>query len=84
MRRMGAVNTVVNRGGRLIGHNTDSSGWRWGFERQLPGADLSSVVLLGAGGAGSAIAPALQDRGVGPLTSVDAEPERALARADSR
>jgi shikimate 5-dehydrogenase len=33
---------------------TDGSGWRWGFQRQLPGADLSRAVLLGAGGAGSA------------------------------
>src|SRR6187399_2034140 len=58
-RAMGAVNTVVNRGGRLVGYNTDSSGWRWGFERTLPQADLSCVVLLGAGGAGSAVAHAL-------------------------
>src|SRR5258706_14445686 len=50
---MGAVNTVVNHGGRLIGHNTDGSGWSWGFSRALPHADLSHVVLLGAGGAGS-------------------------------
>ena len=35
-RAIGAVNTVVNRGGRLIGYNTDSSGWRWGFESSLP------------------------------------------------
>jgi shikimate dehydrogenase len=36
---MGAVNTVVLRHGRLIGHNTDGSGWRWGFTRALlPGA----------------------------------------------
>jgi shikimate dehydrogenase len=56
---MGAVNTVVLREGRLIGHNTDGSGWAWGFRRVLPDADLSRVVLLGAGGAGAAIAHAL-------------------------
>jgi hypothetical protein len=32
-RAMGAVNTVVFHGGRLVGHNTDGSGWRWGFSR---------------------------------------------------
>ena len=30
---MGAVNTVVFDGGRAIGHNTDGSGWAWGFRR---------------------------------------------------
>ena len=46
-RAMGAVNTVVIRGGQLIGHNTDGSGWAWGFRRALPHADLAHVVLLG-------------------------------------
>lgn len=39
-RAMGAVNTVVIRDGRLIGHNTDGSGWARGFIRALPEADL--------------------------------------------
>ena len=33
-RAMGAVNTVVQRNGRLVGHNTDGSGWRWGLEER--------------------------------------------------
>lgn len=81
-RLMGAVNTVVHRDGRLVGHNTDGSGWRWGFERALPAADLSRVVLLGAGGAGSAIAHALVRMGVGQLMLVDREPERARTLAE--
>ena len=77
-RAVGAVNTVVfGTDGRAVGHNTDGSGWRWGFERQLPGADLSRVVLLGAGGAGSAIAHALMRMGVGQLLLVDADLARA-------
>src|SRR5262245_63060169 len=55
---MGAVNTIVFDDRRAIGHNTDGLGWAWGFRRALPQADLSRVVLLGAGGAGSAIAHA--------------------------
>lgn len=78
-RAMGAVNTVVFRDGRRIGHNTDGSGWRWGFERTLPGADLTAVVLLGAGGAGSAIAHALMRMQAGTLRIVDAQPGRARA-----
>lgn len=80
-RAMGAVNTVVPDGARWVGHNTDGSGWRAGFERQLPGADLSRVVLLGAGGAGSAIAHALLRMGAGALVIVDPEAARAQALA---
>jgi shikimate dehydrogenase len=81
-RAMGAVNTVVFRNGRAIGHNTDGSGWRWGFERTLPDADLSRVVLLGAGGAGSAIAHALLRMATVELRIVDADAARARALAD--
>jgi shikimate dehydrogenase len=75
---MGAVNTVVFRDGRAIGHNTDGSGWAWGFRRTLPQADLSCVVLLGAGGAGSAIAHAVLRLGAGRLRIVDREAARAV------
>jgi len=80
-RAMGAVNTVVFRDGRAIGHNTDGSGWAWGFRRTLPDADLGSVVLLGAGGAGSAIAHAVLRLGAKQLVVVDAEPGRARQAA---
>lgn len=81
-RAMGAVNTVVCRDGQLFGHNTDGSGWRWGFERTLPDAALDRVVLLGAGGAGSAIAHALLRMGTQELVLVDTDAARGevLAR----
>jgi shikimate dehydrogenase len=82
-RAIGAVNTVVNRGGWLTGHNTDSSGWRWGFGRSLPGADLSRVVLLGAGGAGCAVGHALCRMGTTQLVIFDEVPGRARALAES-
>lgn len=80
-RAMGAVNTVVFRDGKTIGHNTDGSGWRWGFERTLPNADLSRVVLLGAGGAGSAIAHSLCRMKTASLVIVDQDAARAAALA---
>lgn len=80
-RAMGAVNTVVVQGGQLVGHNTDGSGWAWGFTRALPGADLRRVVLLGAGGAGAAIAHAVLRLGAEHLTIVDAQPDRATQLA---
>jgi len=78
-RGIGAVNTVVVEGGRLVGHNTDASGWAFGFLRALPRADLSRVVLLGAGGAGAAIAHAALRLGVGTLVVVDREADKAAA-----
>lgn len=82
-RAMGAVNTVVIRDGRLVGHNTDGSGWAWAFRRALPQADLSRVVLLGTGGAGSAIAHVVLQLGARQLLLVDRELARAQALADS-
>ncbi|MEK8033439.1 shikimate dehydrogenase [Ideonella sp. DXS29W] len=77
-RVMGAVNTVVvEADGRLVGHNTDGSGWARGFTRALPAADLTCVVLLGAGGAGAAIAHAVLRLGARALRVVDRDPARA-------
>jgi shikimate dehydrogenase len=82
-RAMGAVNTVVRDGDRLVGHNTDGPGWAWGFKRALPDADLSRVVLLGAGGAGAAVAYAALGLGVLELLVFDVDPSRAAALASS-
>jgi shikimate dehydrogenase len=80
-RAMGAVNTVVYRDGKATGHNTDGSGWAWGFKRALPSAKLDRVVLLGAGGAGSAIAHALLRMGARQLAVVDSDAARATELA---
>ncbi|MFC7339999.1 shikimate dehydrogenase [Saccharopolyspora griseoalba] len=74
---LGAVNTVVFDGSRAIGHNTDHSGFARSFRRGLPGAALTRVVLLGAGGAGAAVAHALLGLGAAALRVIDAEPDRA-------
>ena len=76
---LGAVNTVVFDDGRAVGHNTDTTGFAENFERGLPGAPVGNVVLLGAGGAGTAVAYAALRLGVQRLTVVDVEPERARA-----
>jgi quinate/shikimate dehydrogenase (NAD+) len=74
---LGAVNTVVFDDGRMTGHNTDWPGFAEGFRRGLPGADLGQVVLLGAGGAGAAVAHATLGLGAGRLIVVDEEAGRA-------
>ena len=63
-RDLGSVNTVVLRGGRRIGHNTDMWGFKESFRRGLAGAERAAVLLLGAGGAGAAVAHALLESGV--------------------
>jgi shikimate dehydrogenase len=80
-RELGAVNTVVFQGGRRVGYNTDWSGFVAGFKRDLPGAALNHVVLLGAGGAGSAVGHALLLLGAKQLTIVDTDREKSLALA---
>lgn len=80
---LGAVNTVVFRDGRAIGHNTDWSGFARAFDRGLPDAPVGQVVLLGAGGAGSAVGHALLTLGTGRLTVLDVDRSRAQALARS-
>ncbi|APG87219.1 shikimate dehydrogenase (plasmid) [Sinorhizobium americanum CCGM7] len=81
-RRLGAVNTVVLKGGRRYGHNTDWWGFAEAFRRGLPDVDLSAAVQLGAGGAGVATAYAALSLDLRQLTVFDREPERAEALAD--
>ncbi|MDF2235349.1 shikimate dehydrogenase [Albimonas sp. CAU 1670] len=75
---VGAVNTVVFRDGRRFGHNTDHFGFAESFRRGLPDVARDAVLLLGAGGAGGAVAHALADAGVGRLMILDVD--AALAR----
>jgi shikimate dehydrogenase len=80
---IGAVNTVLITDGRLIGDNTDVTGFATGLRSGLPEADLSSVVLLGAGGAGAAVSHSLCGAGVRQLAIVDLDRSRADDRAES-
>ena len=78
---LGAVNTVVFADGRAVGHNTDLSGFARNVERGLPDAAMDRVVLLGAGGAGAAVAHAMLTLGAGCLTVLDVELGRATGLA---
>lgn len=79
--RLGAVNTVLIRDGKFIGHNTDYSGFGSALGQGLQGAALGSVVQLGTGGAGAAIAYALLAAGVEHLSLFDLDPQRSRERA---
>jgi shikimate dehydrogenase len=79
-RQIGAVNTVViDDAGRTTGHNTDRSGFRAALIEAF-GQDAArgqTVLQLGAGGAGRAVAFALMDLGVGRLQIYDRDRDRA-------
>ncbi len=79
---VGAVNTVVFRDGRRVGHNTDWWGFAESLRRGLPGVARDRVLLLGAGGAGGAVAQALVDSGVTSLLVFDTDRTRAEALVD--
>ncbi|MBN9178855.1 MAG: shikimate dehydrogenase [Microbacterium sp.] len=82
-RLLGAVNTILFRDGRAIGHNTDHSGFAAGLRTGLDDPDLDDVVLLGSGGAGSAIAYALLRAGTRRLSVFDPVVTRAAAVRDA-
>ena len=69
--RIGAVNTIVNRNGKLIGYNTDAPGMLRALA-ECPGSPFDSrdkeMVVLGTGGAARAAAVALLDAGAQSVT----------------
>jgi shikimate dehydrogenase len=76
---IGAINTIVFEDGHRIGHNTDCSGFAESFRRELPKVPRQHVVLLGAGGAGSAVGHALLELGAGSIAVFDTAPGKATA-----
>ena len=80
---IGAVNTVTFRDGKRIGYNTDYSGFKRAFQNAMGDVPRDDVVLLGAGGAGAAVALALIDSSVERLIvfdTDDAAAQRLVAR----
>ena len=82
-RGIGAVNTVVFKDGKRIGHNTDCLGFAEGFRRNLNDVARQRVVQMGAGGAGAAVAHALLAEGVEHLSIFDVDSARARDLVDN-
>jgi len=79
---LGAVNTVTLTERGLVGHNTDHSGFLTGLRHRLPQASTDGVAVVGAGGAGSAVAYSLAQSGTRRLILADVDPYRAEALAE--
>lgn len=80
-REFGSVNTVIRRGNRHVGFNTDVTAALRVLERALSVRDRR-VALLGAGGTGAAIARALHRRGA-LVTIYNRTPDRARRVAEA-
>ncbi len=78
--RIGAVNTIVNEQGELIGYNTDGAGFVRSLveETEIELRDLT-ITMLGAGGAARAVACTLAEAGVQKINIVN----RSLGRAET-
>lgn len=82
-KRIGAVNTVVNDNGRLVGYNTDGMGYvRSLIEETGLELDQQIVTMLGAGGAAKAVAFTLAEKGVKEIRIINRSPERAALLAE--
>ena len=81
-RIVGAVNTIVNESGKLIGYNTDGIGYVRSLKEET-GIELKgkSVLLLGAGGAARGVAYALAKEGASRIYIANRTKERALELA---
>jgi shikimate dehydrogenase len=79
--KIGAVNTVVNREGRLGGYNTDALGALRALEERIPLAG-KKCVIVGAGGAARAIGFVLRER-VAALSVANRSAERGRDLAAS-
>lgn len=66
VRRLGATNTIVRRGDRLVARNTDLTA----IAGELP-KGITRAVVLGAGGASRAAVAALRDAGCSQVLVVD-------------
>lgn len=60
-RRIGAVNTIIPKGDRLIGDNTDAPGFSASIKEKYPDFKPETVIVLGAGGASRAVIVAMQE-----------------------
>src|SRR5205814_8884523 len=76
-RAIGAVNTAVVRDGRLVGYNTDTTGFQRAVRDVLAASSHGAVALIGAGGVGKAIAFAIAELGVAELCIYDTDHAKA-------
>lgn len=73
----GAVNTVVNRAGKLYGYNTDARGFYMSLLHEGINPENSDILIFGAGGAAQPVTMHLAANGAKSVTVVNRTRERA-------
>lgn len=68
---IGAVNTIVNKDGKLCGHNTDFTGFMYMLKKHGIDAGGKKCVVLGDGGASKAVVAVLEKMGASEIVIVD-------------
>ena len=79
-RLIGAVNTIVNDGGRLFGDNTDGKGFMESLRENGVDPRDKKIVILGAGGAARAVSVELSLAGADSITIVNRPEDAHLAK----
>ncbi len=71
---IGAVNTIVNRDGKLKGYNTDFTGFLYMVKKHNVHMEGKKVLIIGNGGASAAIQEVVQHESAGSMVIVDVVP----------
>lgn len=80
---IGAVNTIINKEGKLLGHNTDATGYLRALQEEAHyNPKGKTALMLGAGGAARAIVYALLKNGVSRLSIYNRTATKAQKLAD--
>lgn len=75
-RIIGAVNMVINNGGRLLGENTDGKGYLTSLKNESVSVEGKHIAILGAGGAARAISVECALAGAKKITVANIEKEQ--------
>ena len=79
---IGSVNTIVNRGGRLSGYNTDAFGFSWMLQKSGVDVTGKKALVFGSGGASVTVCHVLKSLGADPVLVISRSGENNYENLD--
>ena len=79
---IGSVNTIVNRGGKLSGYNTDAFGFSWLLQKSGVEAADKKALVFGSGGASVTVCHVLKSLGAEPVVVISRTGENNYENLD--
>ena len=79
---IGSVNTIVNRGGKLTGYNTDAFGFMWLLQKSGVRAAGKKALVFGSGGASVTVCHVLKGLGADPVVVISRTGENNYENLD--